>query len=307
MSAPKYTLVFMGTPHYAEAILSTLILAEDMDVRLVLTQPDRPVGRKKILTPPPVKRLAETHSIPLLQPQRLRDEGITEAIAEVQPDFIVVAAFGQILPPAILDIAPCINLHASLLPQYRGASPVQQSLLHGDPVTGVTSMRMAEGLDTGDVLLKHPFTIPPTMRLHALMEQLTHDACALTLETLRRLETLTPEPQDDAQATLCTKIKRSDGETTCDSAETLYRAYRAFEGWPGIFAPNGTKIDAVTLIRTDGHHTPFEILGFDDEAIVVGCGEGAIRIGTLQPQGKKPMSAKAYCVGRGLKVGHTLF
>lgn len=150
----KKKIVYMGTPRYAEAILETLIAADDMEVVLVLTQPDRPVGRKKVMTPPPVKTAAEAGGIPVLQPNRLRDEGIEECIRKTEPDFIVVAAFGQILPKSILDIAPCINLHASLLPQYRGASPVQQSLLNGDSITGVTSMLMEEGLDTGPMLEK---------------------------------------------------------------------------------------------------------------------------------------------------------
>jgi methionyl-tRNA formyltransferase len=145
----KYKIVYMGTPYYAKEILNTLIEADDMEVSLVLTQPDRPVGRKKVLTPPPVKTLALEHGIDVLQPNRLSDEGIEDAIKKVNPDFIVVAAFGQILPKSILDIAPCINLHASLLPQYRGASPVQQSLLNGDEKTGMTSMLMEEELDTG--------------------------------------------------------------------------------------------------------------------------------------------------------------
>ena len=297
----------MGTPHYAEAILQTLIEAEDMEVGLVVTQPDRPVGRKKVLTPPPVKDLAGAHGIGVLQPTRLGEEGIVEAIASVKPDFIVVAAFGQLLPPSVLEIAPCINLHASLLPQYRGASPVQQSLLNGDTVTGVTSMLMEEGLDTGDILLKKEFVIPEEMRLHTLMTQLTDDACDVTLETLRTFEAITPVPQNDAEATHCKKIKKSDGEVDGSDAEILYRKYRAFEGWPGIFAPNGTKLEDVALLQTDGEHAPFEILEFEAEGVVAGCGAGCIRIDTLQPSGKKAMSAKAYCVGRGLKVGHTLF
>ena len=297
----------MGTPHYAEAILQTLIEAEDMEVELVVTQPDRPVGRKKVLTPPPVKDLAGAHGIGVLQPTRLGEEGIVEAIASVKPDFIVVAAFGQLLPTSVLEIAPCINLHASLLPQYRGASPVQQSFLNGDTVTGVTSMRMEEGLDTGDMLLKKEFAIPSDMRLHALMAQLTEDACVAMLETLRTFEAIIPVPQKDTEATHCKKIKKIDGEVDGSDAELLYRKYRAFEGWPGIFVPNGTKLDEVTLIQTGGQHTPFKILGFEGEAVVVGCGEGSVRIGTLQPSGKKAMSAKAYCVGRGLKVGHSLF
>jgi len=302
----KTKIVYMGTPHYAKEILKTLIEAEDMEVALVLTQPDRPVGRKKVLTAPPVKELALQHGIHVLQPNRLSDEGIEDAIKALKPDFIVVAAFGQILPKSILDIAPCINLHASLLPQYRGASPVQQSLLNGDEKTGVTSMLMEEGLDTGPMLEKIEFDIPSDMRLHALMAQLTSDACTLTLSTIRNYENITPQMQDEAEATLCKKIKKSDGEVDFEDAVLIYNKYRAFEGWPGIFTTNGTKLDGVSLIDTTSDNRVLEILSFDEESVVVGCGKGALKIAALQPASKKAMSAKAYCVGRGLKVGDTL-
>ena len=296
----------MGTPHYAREILESLIKTDDMDVVLVLTQPDRPVGRKKVLTPPSVKVLAVEHDIGVLQPNRLSDEGIFEAIRDAKPDFIVVAAFGQILPKNILDIAPCINLHASILPQYRGASPVQQSLLNGDEKSGVTSMLMEEGLDTGDILEIVEFIIPKDMRLHALMQQLTEDACGLTLSTLRNFKNITPQKQNEAEATLCKKIKKSDGEIGFEDAENIYNKYRAFEGWPGIFDTNGTKFDGLSLVDDLTRHTPYEILSFDNEAVVVGCSKGALKIGTLQPASKKAMSAKAYCVGRGLKVGNKI-
>ena len=301
-----YKIVYMGTPHYAKEILESLVTAEDMDVSLVLTQPDRPVGRKKILTPPPVKVLAVEHDIAVLQPNRLSDEGIFEAIVKAKPDFIIVAAFGQILPKNILDIAPCINLHASLLPQYRGASPVQQSLLNGDEKTGVTSMLMEEGLDTGDILETIAFVIPKDMRLHALMQQLTKDACRLTLSTVRNFKHLTPTKQDETKATLCKKIKKTDGQIDFEDAQIIYNKYRAFEGWPGIFHENGTKFDGVSLIETEKENRAYEILAFEEDAVVVGCTKGALKIATLQPASKKAMCAKAYCVGRGLKVGHTI-
>jgi methionyl-tRNA formyltransferase len=299
----KTKIVYMGTPHYAKEILQTLIEADDMDVRLVLTQPDRPVGRKKVLTPPPVKVLAQAHQIEVLQPNRLSEEGIEAAIRDADPDFIIVAAFGQLLPKNILQIAPCINLHASLLPQYRGASPVQQSLLNGDEKTGVTSMLMEEGLDTGDILETKEFLIPKEMRLHALMQQLTKDACELTLSTIRNFDKITPQKQDEHQATLCKKIKKSDGEIDFEDAEAIYNKYRAFEGWPGIFASNGTKFDDLSLVDTDSRNIPYTILSFEGESVIVGCRKGALKIGTLQPASKKAMHAKAYCVGRGLKVG----
>jgi len=302
----KYNIVYMGTPYYAKEILETLIDAEDMGVSLVFTQPDRPVGRKKVLTPPPVKVLAEEQGITVLQPNRLSEEGMKEAISDAKPDFIIVAAFGQILPRSILNIAPCINLHASLLPQYRGASPVQQSLLNGDEKTGVTSMLMEEGLDTGDILEKIEFVIPQEMRLHALMQQLTDDACILTLSTIRTFENLIPEKQDEDQATLCKKIKKSDGEVNFEDAAVIYNKYRAFEGWPGVFASNGTKFDGISLVDTESKNSVYEILAFEDEAVTVGCAKGALKIETLQPASKKAMTAKAYCVGRGLKVGNTI-
>lgn len=302
----KYKIVYMGTPHYAKEILNTLIDAEDMEVSLVLTQPDRPVGRKKVFTPPPVKSLSLEHGIDVLQPNRLSDEGIENAIKNMKPDFIVVAAFGQILPKSILDIAPCINLHASLLPQYRGASPVQQSLLNGDEKTGVTSMLMEEGLDTGPMLEKVEFMIPTTMRLHALMGQLTTDACKLTLSTIRNYDNFIAQIQDEAQATLCKKIKKSDGEVDFDDANLIYNKYRAFEGWPGIFTANGTKLDGLSIVDTTSKNSVLEILSFDADSVVVGCTKGALNIESLQPASKKAMSAKAYCVGRGMKVGDTL-
>ncbi len=302
----KYKIVYMGTPHYAKEILNTLIEAEDMEVSLVLTQPDRPVGRKKVLTPPPVKLLALEHNIKILQPNRLSDEGIEEAIKDVKPDFIVVAAFGQILPKSILEIAPCINLHASLLPQYRGASPVQQSLLNGDEKTGVTSMLMEEGLDTGPMLEKVEFIIPSDMRLHALMAQLTSDACTLTLSTIRNYDNITAQAQDEDQATLCKKIKKSDGEVDFEDANLIYNKYRAFEGWPGIFTADGTKLDGLNIVDATSKNSTLEILSFDADSVVVGCSKGALKIESLQPASKKAMSAKAYCVGRGLKVGDTL-
>ena len=302
----KNKIVYMGTPPYAKEILEALVNAKDMEVSLILTQPDRPVGRKKILTPPPVKVLGQEHGIEVLQPNRLSDIGIFEAIEKAKPDYIVVAAFGQILPKNILDIAPCINLHASLLPQYRGASPVQQSLLNGDEKTGVTSMLMEEGLDTGDILEAIEFDIPKDMRLHALMQQLTDDASELTLSTVRNFKKLTPKKQNEAQATLCKKIKKSDGQIDFEDAQTIYNKYRAFEGWPGIFHENGTKFDGLSLIETEKENKTYEILGFEDDTVIVGCNGGAVKIAILQPASKKAMSAKAYCVGRGLKVGNKI-
>jgi methionyl-tRNA formyltransferase len=144
------------------------------------------------------------------------------------------------------------------------------------------------------------------MRLYALMDQLTKDACTLTLSTLRNFEQITPEPQDEHQASLCKKIKKSDGEIDFEDAEIIYNKYRAFEGWPGIFAANGTKFDGLSLIENDKIHHAAEILAFEEESIIVGCKRGSLKIEMLQPASKKAMTAKAYCVGRGMKVGDIL-
>jgi methionyl-tRNA formyltransferase len=301
-------IVYMGTPHYAKKILQTLIDDNKIDLPLIITQPDRKSGRRGGLKPPEVKVLANMHDLKILQPQKLSDEGVYEAIVDAQPDYIVVAAFGQLLPKNILDIAPCINLHASLLPQYRGASPVQQSLLHTDKFTGITAMLMEEGLDSGPILGYRYFKIPDNMILSELMSCLSSDACSLTTQIIHKFNKIEPIKQIRAEATHCKKIKRSDGKISFDNALKLYDKYRAFEGWPGIFVENGTKIFDVELLESFSQNSKAgEILAMDSENISINCGVGSIKIGKLQPPSKKAMSAKSYCVGRGLKVGHTLF
>ena len=302
----KKQIVYMGTPQYARMILQTLLDAEDMEVTLVITQPDRPVGRKKVLTAPPVKLLAEENGIEILQPDRLSQEGIADKILAMKPDFIIVAAFGQLLPRSILDIAPCINLHASLLPQYRGASPVQQSLLNGDIYSGVTSMWMEEGLDSGPILGYVYCKIPETMRLHGLMAQLSKDACVLTLDTIRNFEKLEPLPQVRAIASHCKKIRKSDGEITFDDAVPLYNKYRAFEGWPGIFTAEGLKIIEMKLLESEAEYRSGIIVAIEGSSVVIGCKRGSVQIMTLQPASKKAMDAKSYLLGKGLKVGDIL-
>jgi len=299
-------IVYMGTPHYAKEILQILIDDEKIELPLVITQPDRKAGRKGELKAPDVKVLALENNLNILQPERLSDKGIYEAIVSAKPDFIVVAAFGQLLPKSILDIAPCINLHASLLPQYRGASPVQQSLLNADEFTGITAMLMEEGLDSGPILGYRYFKIPETMLLPELMNRLSDDACALTTDIIHRFETIAPMEQVRAMATYCKKIKKSDGLVDFSSASDFYDKYRAFEGWPGIFVEDGMKIKEVTLVETLSKNEKGIILELKDESIVVACTKGSLEIRILQPASKKAVNAKAYCVGRGLKVGNSL-
>ena len=297
----------MGTPHYAKEILQTLINDEKIDIPLVISQPDRKAGRKGVLKAPDVKVLAKKHDLKILQPEKLSDKGIYEAIVDTKPDFIVVAAFGQLLPKSILNIAPCINLHASLLPQYRGASPVQQSLLNGDKFTGVTAMLMEEGLDSGPILGYRYFKIPETMVLPELMNRLSDDACRLTTEILHKFDTLEPIEQVRGNATHCKKIKKTDGLVDFSDASKLYEKYRAFYGWPGIFVEGGIKLSNISLLESKSFNPIGLILEIKEESVVVACAEGSLEIGTIQVPSKKAVTAKAYCLGKGLKVGNSLF
>jgi len=297
----------MGTPHYAKEILQTLIDDDKIEISLVLTQPDRKAGRKNQLKAPDVKILAVEHNLKILQPERLSQEGIYEAIVDAKPDFIVVAAFGQLLPKSILDIAPCINLHASLLPQYRGASPVQQSLLNNDEFTGVTAMLMEEGLDSGPILGYRYFKIPQEMILPELMNRLSEDACSLTTDILHRFDTIEPMEQNRALATHCKKIKKQDGLVNLCDVKTLYSKYRSYAGWPGIFLEGGVKISEIVLVNEVQHAKNGVILDLSETSALISGGNGSIEIGIIQFPSKKAVSAKAYCLGKGLKVGDSLF
>lgn len=299
-------IIFMGTPDYASRILETLIAQDDMDVVAVYTQPDKPVGRKKVLTPPPVKTVAEQHAIPVYQPRSLRDEEVVETLKQIACDFIVVAAYGQILPQSVLDHAPCINLHASILPQYRGASPIQQSLLNGDSETGVTAMLMEAGLDTGPILAVEWIAIAADEMIESLFERLTTLAAQMTPKVLRTFDTLTPRPQNDDEATLCKKITKADGEVAFDDAQALYNKYRAFTPWPGVYLSGGLKLIKMTLAETSQEHDEGQILAIEKERIRVGCERGSLWIETVQPPSKKAVRAVDYLNGKRLGLDDTL-
>lgn len=299
-------VIFMGTPDYAQKILETLIAADDIDVVAVYTQPDKPVGRKKVLTAPAVKRSALEHAIPVYQPARLRDASVEEELSQIACDFIVVAAYGQILSQRVLDHAPCINLHASILPQYRGASPIQQTLLNGDVETGVTAMLMGIGLDTGPILKISRIPVTDEEMVTTLFDRLTTLACELTLEVLHEFKSLRPVPQDDAIATHCKKISKADGEITLDDAIADHNKYRAFTPWPGVYLSSGLKLKAMQLGSASGAHTSGEILEIDETSALIGCLTGSLRIFRVQPPSKKEMSIIDYLNGKRLSIADTL-
>ncbi len=300
-------VLFMGTPSYATEILNALIEEPQCDVVALITQPDKPVGRKQVMTPPDTKRylLEKGSMIPVFQPKSLRMQESIDFIRAQKPDFIVVAAFGQILPREVLQVAPCINLHASILPKYRGASPIQAAILSGDRYSGVTSMLMDEGLDTGDML---GFAVTPIagMDAVALFERLSQMAAKLCIDTLKSYHTIKPMPQIECESSYAKKITKEDGLVAFSDARMLYRKYLAFIFWPGVYLQSGLKLKKLALHQPDGSYHKGEILEITQDYIVVGCQRGSLKLYRLQPPSKKEMDAVAYIRGKRLEVGDTL-
>ncbi len=300
-------VVFMGTPDYAVRILRHLKEA-DFNIKAVFTQPDKPVGRKQILTPSEVKIYAQNElvDVPVLTPNTLKDEAVVAKLKAFEPKFIVVAAYGKILPKAVLDIAPCINLHASILPKYRGASPIQSAILADEKQTGVTAMLMDAGLDTGD-MLDFAYTPCEDKTAAQLFDELGDLAGELIVRVLLNFANLTPLKQDDAQATHCKKITKSDGLFSFkESARQIYNKFRALTPWPGIYLASGLKILDLKYLcgREDERRKPGEIIFDGKYYIYVACGGGgALCLETVQEPGKKPVDASAYLNGKRLGIG----
>lgn len=299
-------IIFMGTPDYAAHILERLIQSKNIDVVALFTQPDKPVGRKKILTSPAAKNIALKYNIKIYQPNRLRDEEIIAEITSIECDYIVVAAYGQILPLKILGHAPCINLHASILPQYRGASPIQQTLLHGDTKTGVTAMLMNEGLDTGDILKINEVEVDENEMSESLFAKLTEIASDLTIDVLENFAKYTPKKQDDSLSSHCKKITKQDGEIEFDNASVIFNKYRAFTPWPGIYLSLGLKLKNIELVECESNNMSGKILDIQKDGIIVGCNKGSIKIISVQPESKNEMSALSYINGKRLNIADTL-
>lgn len=299
-------VIFMGTPDYAGHILEKIIVHKGMDVVAVYTQPDKPVGRKKVLTPPVVKTIAVQNFIPVYQPQKLRDQETVNELLQIECDYIVVAAYGQILPKEVLSHAPCINLHASILPMYRGASPIQQTLLNGDAKTGVTAMLMNEGLDTGDIIKINEIDVADDETADSLFDRLTEVAAELTVDVLENFGKYTPKKQNDSLASYCTKITKAHGEVEFDDALELFNKYRAYTPWPGVYLHSGLKLKKIALNDKESSNESGKILHVEKDYIVVGCKQGSIKIYSLQPESKKEMDALSYINGKRLNIADTL-
>ncbi|MFZ2889661.1 methionyl-tRNA formyltransferase [Sulfuricurvum sp.] len=299
-------VIFMGTPDYAASILEALIVADDIEVVSVYTQPDKPVGRKAILTPPVVKVVAEKANIPVVQPNRLRDEAVVAEVLATPCDIIIVAAYGQILPKAILEYVPCVNLHASILPHYRGASPIQQSLLNNDLQSGVTAMWMDEGLDTGAIIKIDTITIGKDEMVESLYKRLTDTAVDLTFDVIRHWDRCSATSQNNAEATHCKKILKSDGLIDFSDAREIYNRYRAYTPWPGLFNESGLKIKEMRLEEETSLGEAGEIIHMDKEGIVVQCSRGSLRITRVQAPSKQETSVVDYLNGKRIGCGYPL-
>ncbi|WP_263831942.1 methionyl-tRNA formyltransferase [Sulfurospirillum oryzae] len=302
-------VIFMGTPSYATTILEALLKDADIEIVLVVTQEDKPVGRKQVLTPPHIKAwlLEQDLHVEIFQPKSLRTEEAQLKIASYQPDFIVVAAYGQILPKAVLDIAPCINLHASLLPKYRGASPIQSTLLANETYAGVTSMLMEEGLDTGAMLGFSYLKIEPEHNASILFDLLAMLAAKLTVTTLKNFTSLSPLTQMSANSTHCKKIKKEDGLISFEqNANHILTQYKALSPWPGLFIESGLKLLDLELFSHEDEAIAGVIKAISSEGVIITCKKGSLLLKTLQPVSKNAMKALDYIRGKRLNIGDPL-
>ncbi|HIW59509.1 MAG TPA: methionyl-tRNA formyltransferase [Candidatus Anaerobutyricum avicola] len=310
-------VVFMGTPEFAVPTLEALIAHHE--VIAVVTQPDKPKGRGKAMACPPVKETAMAHDIPVYQPVRVREESFVGTLRELQPDVIVVVAFGQILPESILNIPPygCINVHASLLPKYRGAAPMQWAIINGEKETGITTMYMAKGLDTGDMIDTVVIPIDPKETGETLHDKLSAAGGKLILQTLEELEAGTAKriPQDDAKSSYAGMLTRALGEIDwTKSAVEIERLIRGLNSWPSAYTylhGKTLKIWDADVAQSDARQeetalsktAPGTVTAVKKDCFYVQTGDGQLKVNEVQLQGKKRMSVQAFLLGNRIEKG----
>lgn len=293
----KTKITFFGTHEFAVTILEGLLKSPEIEVVQVITQPDEPVGRKQILTPPPVKILAQKYSIPVDQPSTLKNHHLN-----IQADIFIVAQYGKIIPKHIIETPPhgTLNVHTSLLPKYRGASPIQTALMNGETETGVTIMKMDEGMDTGPILLQKKIKIEPDDTYLTLNEKLSHIGTQALLETIPTYiqGTLEPVPQDDTQATYTKLLSREDGRIQWKkSAEEIYNLYRGLTPWPGIWTLWGEKrLKLIEITKGEGSLRS-GLVEIKNGQMKIGCQEGCVEVVKIQPEGKGVMEGKVFLNG----------
>jgi len=310
-------IIFMGTAPLSCPSLAALAKQPAFKVTAVVTQPDRPKGRDLKVQPSPVKELARQAGLPVLQPPNAHDAEFLHELRTHAPDLIVVAAYGHILPPSVLELPRfnCLNVHASLLPKYRGAAPIQWAILNDDAETGVTIMKVDTGMDTGDILTQRHTPIQPTDDSDALHDRLAQMGADLLIETIPDYIAgkIAPRPQPQEGASYAPKIKKEDGRVDwTQPARAVWNRVRAFTPWPGAFthsgekaAPHLFKIWQAEVVE-DAAGQPGEILKADKAGIVVGCGQGGLRILQLQLEGGRRMSAQEFIAGHELRPGQRL-
>jgi len=303
----------MGTPDFAVPTLEALLNGPDRVIAAV-SQPDRPKGRGRKLVAPPVKELARQHKIPVLQPTKIKTDDFLEELTRYRPDLLVVAAYGRILPPQLLTLAPhgCINVHGSLLPRHRGAAPIQWAVIKGDEEVGVTVMQMDVGMDTGAILLKRSIIPAPDETAGSLFPKIAALGSEALMDTLEMLGNgcLAPEKQDNSLATDAPMLSKLDGLVDWSrSAEDIDRLIRGLDPWPTAFcAVNGRKLQLYKpeVVFFSNNHPPGTLLRADREGLLVSTSKGCLLIKEVKPEGKKRMSVEAYLNGHQLEAGINL-
>ena len=303
-------IVFMGTPDFAVPSLQALIDAGH-DVCAVYTLPDKPQGRKQILTAPPVKTLALEHDIPVFQPNTLKNEDEQARLRELAPEVIIVVAYGKLLPKAVLDIPPhgCINVHGSLLPRWRGAAPIQWAVIAGDEMAGVTTMQMAEGLDTGDMLLTYETKVGEKETAGELFDRLAQSGAELLIQTLVKLDEITPRPQDDAQSCYAHMLDKQMAVIDWSkSAHEIDCLIRGLNPWPiALTTLSGERLKVFAAEKAAGNGEPGTVLEADPKkGLTVACGEGALKLTEIQLVGGKRMKVNDFLRGHAIEVGTKL-
>ncbi|HWP93598.1 MAG TPA: methionyl-tRNA formyltransferase [Thermodesulfobacteriota bacterium] len=304
-------IIFMGTPEFAVPSLQALIDSGD-EIVAVVCQPDKPKGRGLDVTAPPTKVIAEKQGIPVLQPQKIKTEEFFNELKKLSPDLICVAAYGKILPKNILDLPPhgCINVHASILPKYRGAAPINWAIIRGEKVTGITTMKMDEGMDTGDMLLKKEIPIEDEDTGETLSQKLSLIGAELLIETIKLLKEgrLNPTPQDHSQATYAPMLKKEDGKIIWSkSAEEVRNLIRGTLPWPGAYTTLDGKLLKIYKARvSDGVGNPGEVIKSDSGILRVATGNDSLDILELQIEGGKRLKAEEFLRGRRIRDGSVL-
>ena len=304
-------IVFMGTPDIAVPVLCQLIEAGH-EIAAVYSQPDRPAGRGRKLVPTPTKNFAGEYGIEVRQPSSLRSEAECAGLASLSPEVVVVAAYGLFLPPEALEIPPlgCLNIHPSLLPRYRGPSPVVSAIINGDDETAVTVMKLDEGMDSGPILAQKQVPIDERDTGPELTRRLFDLGASLLAKTLPGWASgsIQASPQDESQATFTTLVKKEDGEIDwTDNAERIARMVRAYEPWPGTFTYwDGKLLKILDATSTAGSASPGHVVGLNDGGIGIGTGDGVLAVDRLQIEGRRPSDAQDFVRGYPAFVGSAL-